>query len=108
MIPTHNEAATRTASVTLQRKIESRAPHAAEAVGRAGCASHFPARHGGAGKRRALMADEKAKPATAVGCKRQAARRGEIGSGALFGEFRDDGRERARLERFLGGPQRID
>src|SRR5438874_1931560 len=98
MIPTHNEAAARTASVTLERKIESRATDPAEAVGCAGRAGHFPSRHGGAGKRRALVTDEEAKPVAGTRRKRQAARGRKVGGGALCGEFGDDGSKRVRFE----------
>jgi hypothetical protein len=107
VIPLQNPRAAWSAAIFCQRHAKGGALQSAEAIRSAGDCGNRPARRRSTGLHGRTLAEQQRQPAAFLRSQREAARRGQIGAPALFGEFPDHGSHTPRLERLFHRPERI-
>ena len=99
MIPIHDKPAAAAAAILIKRKIEGRAPQAAEAIALGRSSGDLPTGHRASSRARFPMTQQNAKSIAGACRKRKAAGRSEIGRCAILRQFGDNAGDRGRFQR---------
>jgi hypothetical protein len=108
MIPRYDPAPAGAAAISKKRQSKGRASEAAEAIALAGNRRDIPTGGHCTYRRRISMPQQQTERVAVPRREREATRRREIEGRTLIREIGNNNRDRATLERFLHGPQRVD